>query len=217
MTLAELQARCEQFVESVEAADAAHDISHVRRVVANVAFLTRAEHGNAWVTLPAAWLHDCVAVAKDSPWRAQGSKLAAQAARVYLGTIDYPGSLLDEVYHAIEAHSFSAGVPARSLEARIVQDGDRLDSLGAIGIARCLLVGGRLNRPLCSVDDPFCDEREPDDARYTLDHFYAKLLKLPAGMQTASGRDEAGRRANLMRNYLDQLRQEMSGNIPAPE
>ena len=80
MTLAELQARCEQFVESVEAADAAHDISHVRRVVANVAFLTRAEHGNAWVTLPAAWLHDCVAVAKDSPWRAQGSKLAAQTA-----------------------------------------------------------------------------------------------------------------------------------------
>lgn len=211
MTLEDLRVRCSQFVESVEAADAAHDLSHVQRVAANVAFLTRIENANPWVTLPAAWLHDCVAVAKDSPLRAQGSTLAAQAAIDFLGNIDYPGELLDEVYHAIEAHSYSAAIPTRSLEARIVQDGDRLDSLGAIGIARCLLVGGRLNRPLCNHADPFCDQREPDDARYTIDHFYAKLLKLPDTMQTPAGRAEAHRRADLMRDYLENLRLEMSG------
>ena len=211
MTLAELLQRCQSYMDSVEAADAAHDVSHVQRVAANVAFLTHAEQANAWVTLPAAWLHDCVAVSKDSPLRAEGSRLAAQAATEFLASLDYPAQLLPEVYHAIEAHSFSAAIPARSLEARIVQDGDRLDSLGAIGIARCLVVGGRLNRPLCSREDPFCEEREPDDSRYTLDHFYAKLLKLPDGMQTTAGRAEATRRAGLMRDYLAQLRLELTG------
>jgi len=91
----------------------------------------------------------------------------------------------------------------------VVQDADRLDSLGAIGIARCLLVGGRLDRPLCDADDPFCERRSPDDALYTLDHFYTKLLKLPATMQTAAGRAEAERRAGLMQEYLDALRAEI--------
>jgi uncharacterized protein len=145
--------------------------------------------------------------------RAQGSRLAAKAAVDFLARIDYPQQWLDEVYHAIEAHSFSAAIPTRTLEAKIVQDGDRLDSLGAIGIARCLLVGGRLNRPLFSLIDPFCDEREPDDSRYTLDHFYAKLLLLPLTMQTSAGRIEAERRASLMRSYLDSLRTELSGNL----
>jgi uncharacterized protein len=210
--LEDLQARCRDFMQTVEAADTAHDISHVNRVVANVAALTRSEGANPWITLPAAWLHDCVAVAKDSPWRAQGSKLAAKAAVDFLGGIDYRQEWLAEVYHAIEAHSYSAALPTRTLEAKVVQDGDRLDSLGAIGIARCLLVGGRLNRPLFSLIDPFCDEREPDDSKYTLDHFYAKLLRLPQTMQTHAGRTEAERRANLMRGYLDSLRAELSGN-----
>lgn len=212
MTLEDLQARCRDFMAAVEAADAAHDISHVNRVVTNVAALTSSEDANPWITLPAAWLHDCVAVAKDSPWRAQGSKLAAKAAVDFLGGTDFPHQWLAEVYHAIEAHSYSAAIPTRTLEARIVQDGDRLDSLGAIGIARCLLVGGRLNRPLFSLIDPFCDEREPDDTRYTLDHFYAKLLRLPQTMQTSAGRVEADRRASLMRGYLDSLRAELLGS-----
>jgi uncharacterized protein len=151
-----------------------------------------------------------VPVAKDSALRAQGSRLAAEAATGFLATISFPDELQGDVYHAIEAHSFSAGIEPRTAEARVVQDADRLDSLGAIGIARCLLVGGRLDRPLCAVDDPFCDEREPDDGKYTIDHFYAKLLKLPATMQTEAGRAEAERRAALMRRYLDDLRAEIT-------
>lgn len=209
MTLEELETLCERFVERVEAADHAHDIGHVRRVVRNVAWLTEREGADPWITLPAAWLHDCVAVAKDSPLRVQGSRLAADAAADFLRGIGYPDDQLDAVRHAIEAHSYSAGIPAETLEARIVQDGDRLDSLGAIGIARCLLVGGRLNRPLASHEDPFCAAREPDDSRYTIDHFYAKLLKLPALMQTGAGRAEAENRAARMRAWLEDLEAEM--------
>jgi uncharacterized protein len=177
--------------------------------VNNTLYLNDIEYVNPQITIPAAWLHDCVAVAKDSPERAQGSRLAAEAATVLLRELSYPEALLPEVFHAIEAHSFSAAISPRSLEAKVVQDADRLDSLGAIGIARCLLVGGRLNRPLCDYADPFCDSREPDDSLYTLDHFYAKLLTLPDTMQTRAGRAEAYRRADIMREYLDHLRTEI--------
>ena len=205
-----LQDQCLEFLSKMVPADAAHDISHVRRVVKNVRYLTEYEKANSLITLPSAWLHDCVAVAKDSPLRSQGSRLAAEAATEFLTEISYPEELLPEVFHAIEAHSYSAGIPVRSKEAAIVQDADRLDSLGAIGIARCLLVGGKLNLQLISQEDPFCDQREPDDSQFTIDHFYAKLFKLPDTMKTEAGRQEAQRRAQLMQRYLDDLRQEMA-------
>ena len=211
MTLDDLQARCEALVAGTAAADAAHDLHHVRRVVRNAIQLTESEDADPQVTIPAAWLHDCVAVPKDSPERARGSLLAAEAAVAFLTGLDYPRDKLPEVFHAIEAHSFSAGISPRTLEAQVVQDADRLDSLGAIGIARCLVVGGHLGRPLCAPEDPFCRERPPDDRQYTIDHFYAKLLKLPATMQTTAGRAEAERRADYMRGYLQRLQAEILG------
>ena len=210
MNLEKLQQQCLSFLVKSTPADAAHDLSHVKRVVKNCSYLTDIETANSLVTVPSAWLHDCVAVAKDSPLRSQGSKLAADAATVFLSEISYPEELLPQVYHAIEAHSFTADIPPRSLEAQVVQDADRLDSLGAIGIARCLVVGGHLNRPLFDFTDPFCDSREPDDSLYTIDHFYAKLFKLPDTMQTEAGRKEARRRADLMQQYLDNLRSEIT-------
>jgi uncharacterized protein len=204
-----LQRHCLEYLGKSVAADGAHDISHVKRVVKNCQYLTDKTDANSEITIPAAWLHDCVAVAKDSPLRSKGSKLAADAAASFLSEIAYPAEWIGDIHHAIEAHSYSAGVPPRSLEAQVVQDADRLDSLGAIGIARCLLVGGHLNRPLFDVQDPFCDARAPDDSLYTIDHFYAKLFKLPDTMQTEAGRGEARRRADLMREYLDNLRAEI--------
>ena len=209
MEVTELELLCEQFVLSEAPADAAHDIAHVRRVVENTRRITAMENANAQITLPAAWLHDCVAVAKDDPRRKLASGLAADAAVKFLSGTPYPAKLLDDVHHAIEAHSYSAAIPTRTLEAKVVQDADRLDSLGAIGVARCLLVGGRLDRPLMNPDDPFCEHREPDDSQYTIDHFYNKLFKLPATMQTEAGREVAEQRAEVMRDYLDTLKAEI--------
>jgi uncharacterized protein len=209
VSLHELQRQCLRFAARRAAADPAHDLDHIMRVVKNTLYLSDFEHINNMISVPAACLHDCVAVPKDGPLRAQASRLAAEAATAFLAGLDYPADLLPEVFHAIEAHSYSAGVAPRTAAARVVQDADRLDSLGAIGIARCLLVGGRLDRPLCAAEDPFCEQRAPDDGRYTIDHFYAKLLKLPASMQTAAGRAEAERRAGIMLRYLDDLRAEI--------
>ncbi len=213
MNLQELHNSCEKFVRNRMSGDPAHDISHVRRVVKNTLYLTDIEQSNPIITVAAAWLHDCVSVAKDSDLRAEASQLAAHDAVEFLSGTRYPREWLEDVYHAIEAHSFSANIQAQTLEAKIVQDADRLEALGAIGIARCLLTGGSMGTSLYEPGDPFCNEREPDDRQYTLDHFYKKLFTLPETMQTRAGRAEANRRAAYMREFLDQLKAEIDGNF----
>ena len=192
-----------------DAGDPAHDLDHVRRVVANARAIGSAEGADFDVLLPAAWLHDCVFVAKDSPDRAKASRLAADRAIVLLEADGYPGIHLRSIHHAIVAHSFSAGIPPESLEAKVLQDADRLDALGAVGLSRCLMLGGHMGQPLASPEDPFCRARQPDDSRFVVDHFFAKLLKLAATMQTPTGRELAVRRTAFLQNYLDELAVEL--------
>jgi uncharacterized protein len=191
-------------------ADAAHDQAHVTRVVATARRLAEDEEAQMDVVVPAAWLHDCVVVPKDAPDRAEASRRAAEAARTFLKSEGYPEQWIPDIEHAIAAHSYSGDVAPDTTEAKVVQDADRLDALGAIGIARCFTVGGALDQSLYDPNDPFCDDRAPDDDTYTLDHFYAKLLRLPDTMQTEAGRAEAERRAVFLREYLDRLRDEIT-------
>jgi uncharacterized protein len=213
MTLESLRSdwepRIVKFVCEQPGRDPGHGLVHLRRVVAAALALAAAEDARADVVLPAAWLHDCVHVAKDSPDRARASRLAAAHAVSFLQTAGYPPDALPDIAHAIEAHSYTAGIPPRTIEARVVQDADRLDALGAIGIARCIAVGSALGRPLYDPDDPFCESRSPDDAGASIDHFYTKLLKLAATMQTAAGRNEAERRTAFIRAFIGQLRSEI--------
>ncbi|MFT5770387.1 MAG: hypothetical protein ACI9H8_002375 [Lysobacterales bacterium] len=213
MNLEKLHHICEVFVTDRMSADPAHDVSHVKRVVKNTSYLTDIEEANSMITTAAAWLHDCVSVAKDSELRSQASRLAAREAIGFLEQTDYPASLLDDVHHAIEAHSFSANIPTRTLEAEIVQDADRLEALGAIGIARCLLTGGSMGARLYAPNDPFCVHREPDDRNFSIDHFYKKLFTLPDTMKTRAGKAEAHLRADYMRGYLKQFENEIEGGF----
>jgi uncharacterized protein len=209
--LARWEAHFEQFLMGdTMSHDAAHDLEHIRRVVATARMLAVAEQADLAVVLPAAWLHDCVVVPKDSPQRSQASGLAARAAVNFLRAIDYPESHVDAIHHAIEAHSFSANIRPRTGEAQIVQDADRLDALGAIGIARCLMLGGAIGRRLYDPREPFPIGREPNDVVNTIDHFYLKLLRLADTMMTAAGRAEAQQRTIFIRQFLEQLRREIA-------
>jgi uncharacterized protein len=109
------------------------------------------------------------------------------------------------VTHAIEAHSFSANIEPQTVEAMILQDADRLDALGAVGIARVFYVGGRIGRALYHGDDILADNRALDDLNYSLDHFQTKILKLPESMKTAPGRRIAGERAAFVRIFIEQF------------
>ena len=189
--------------------DPAHDILHFKRVVRTAKQLAIAEKAKLEVVVPAAWLHDLVWIAKDDPRRAQASQLSANAAIQYLADCGYPERHFQEIAHAIEAHSFSAEVRAKTLEAKVVQDADRLDGLGAIGIARCFATSGLLRRTFYSENDPLCAERTPDDARFAVDHFFKKLFKVAQTLHTDSGRKEGQRRVEVMQIYMKNLEQEI--------
>ncbi len=201
--------RFRAFVAGQPGADPGHGPAHLERVVATAMRLAAEEGARPEIVLPAAWLHDCVHVAKDSPDRARASQLAAGHALRFLESAGYPRDCLPAIGHAIEAHSFSAGIAPRTLEAQVVQDADRLDALGAIGLARCIAVGAALGRPVYEPVDPFCRHRAPDDRGASVDHFYTKLLKLAGTMQTAAGRREAERRTGFLKTFLAQLESEI--------
>jgi len=192
--------------------DPAHDLLHFKRVVICAKKLASAEGGKLEVIIPATWLHDIVIIPKNSPLRKQASKRSAEKAMEYLKSIQYPEEHFEEIFHAIEAHSFSAGVEAKTLEAKIVQDADRLDGLGAIGIARCFATAGLLKRPFYEASDPFCEERDPNDSLFALDHFYQKLFKTAETLQTPSGREEGKKRVQKMKDFLESLRSEVVFN-----
>ncbi|MDD1780327.1 HD domain-containing protein [Enterovibrio sp. ZSDZ35] len=189
--------------------DTAHDTSHILRVVKTAESLCERENANKAIVLPAAYLHDCFTFPKNHPERKESSRYAADKAIAFLQSINYPAEYLEAIHHAIVAHSFSANITPETVEAKIVQDADRLDALGAVGVARCLLVGASFDRQFYALNDPFCTEREPDDYTYTLDHFYTKLLGLPSTMQTVAARREGEKRVAFMNAFLEQLNHEI--------
>ncbi len=189
--------------------DPAHDLLHFQRVVRAAKTICEREGGQPEVVVPAAWLHDFVIVPKSDPRRKQASRLSAEGAVRFLKEIGYPEEFHSDIAHAIEAHSFSAGVEAKTLEAQIVQDADRLDGLGAIGIARVFATAGLLKRPFYEEKDPFCESRTVDDRRFTIDHFFAKLFKTAETLQTRAGREEGVRRVRVMKTYLSDLKAEI--------
>lgn len=196
-------------MRELSATDPAHDFLHFQRVVNTAKRLCRELQGDMNIVLPAAWLHDLVSLPKNHPDRSKASYHSAQSAIDYLRSVNYPDRFREPIFHAIESHSFSANVAPKTLEAKIVQDADRLDALGAIGISRCFAVGGLLSRAIYSADDPFCEHRIPNDSRYTVDHFYSKLFSIAETLQTTSGRVEGEKRVHAMREYLQQLEREI--------
>lgn len=209
--MVEWEARFEAFLQNATQSnsDVAHDVEHTRRVVANAKVLAHAENANLRIVIPAAWLHDCVVISKQSQQRFDASRRAAKAAGSFLRREGYTTSLIDQIEHAIHAHSFSARVEPKTVEAKVVQDADRLDALGAVGIARALMLGGALGLSLYDPNDPFLTGREPNSRAFVIDHFFEKLLKLPSTMQTRSGRQEAEARMDFMEDYLRRLRKEL--------
>ncbi|MFZ5581771.1 MAG: HD domain-containing protein [Pseudomonadota bacterium] len=182
--------------------DGAHDLNHLHRVwqTAQTLLGDHAE-ADALVVMAACYLHDLVNLPKNHPDRSRASTLAAELAVAKLREAGFPAEKLVAVAHAIEAHSFSAGIAPTTIEAKIVQDADRLDALGAVGLARLFYTAGRLGSALAHAGDPLGAARELDDKAYALDHIEVKLATLPATMQTAAGRRLGEERLQWLRQF----------------
>lgn len=215
MELTQWQQRFESWLDQHHASDdAAHDISHFRRVWMTAQKIMPHHHADPLVVMTSCYFHDIVSLPKNHPERSQSSRLAARKTRDILQRDfpDFPPERYADVEHAIEAHSFSAGIAPQSPEAKIVQDADRLEALGAIGLARVFAVSGALGVALFDARDPFADSREVDDKAFALDHFQTKLLRLPETMQTDVGRELARHNADFLIQFMAKLSAELQGD-----
>jgi len=215
MELVQWQQRFESWLDEHHASDdSAHDISHFRRVWMTARKIMIHHQADPLVVLTACYFHDIVSLPKNHPERSQSSRLAARKTRdiLHRDFPDFPPDRFAAVEHAIEAHSFSAGIAPQSIEAKIVQDADRLEALGAIGLARVFAVSGGLGVALFDAEDPFADARSLDDRAFALDHFQTKLLRLPDTMQTDVGRELAQHNADFLVHFMAKLSAELQGD-----
>ena len=186
--------------------DGSHDVSHLLRVWKNVQAIHVGEGGNLRILCAATLLHDCVSVEKNSPQRAQASQLAADKACGLLHGLGWNKVDMEATAHAIAAHSFSANIAPQTIEAKILQDADRLDAIGMIGVARCFYIAGRMGSALYDWQDLMAERRELDDRNFAIDHFRTKLFGLSQGFKTATGQQMAAQRhASLTEFYNDFL------------
>lgn len=197
--------------------DGAHDTNHLHRVWRNATLLMDDyPEADALVVLAACYLHDLVNLPKNSPERHLASRQAALLASRQLAELGFPPEKLANTAHAIETHSFSAGIKPETIEAKIVQDADRLDALGAVGLARMFYTAGRMGCALAHAEDPMALHRELDDKAYSLDHIDVKLATLPGMMQTAAGRRLGQSRLSELIAFRDSFIAEWAASPASP-
>jgi len=189
--------------------DPAHDFDHIMRVYKNAKKICNEEKVNPKLVLSAALLHDIVSYPKSDKRSKLSSIRSAELSKKILKKYAFSDEEIQIISDAIRDHSFSQNKIPKTIEGKILQDADRLDALGAIGIARVFAVAGSEKRPFYNTGDPFCKKRDPDDQKWSLDHFYKKLLLLESCMNTNSGKVEAKIRTKILRNFLSDLKKEL--------
>ena len=190
----------------------AHDFEHIIRVYKNAEMISKQEESvDLDIVLAAALLHDLVVYPKGSSKTINSADDSAEIAKkILLEYKDYPREKIEKVADAIRTHSYSKRLVPETLEGKILQDADRLDAIGAIGIARTFSVGGSENRSLYNPTDPFYEsERQLDDTQWTLDHIKKKLMILKNSMHTKTAKKIAEERTEFMELFLNQLRKEI--------
>jgi len=215
MTPSEIINRTKDFVKhQLENAEGGHDWFHTQRVLRNSLHIARQEQIDTFVVSLGALLHDIA----DSKFHQGDETIGPQVAREFLHSLNVDLDVINHVVNIIENISYKGGnfeQSFKSAELDVVQDADRLDALGAIGIARCFNYGGFKNRKL--YDPEITPNLNMSKTEYknstapTLNHFYEKLLLLKDKMNTETGRQLAEQRHQFMENYLEQFFSEWNG------
>ncbi len=195
-------------------AEGGHDWFHILRVYNNSLLISKSENVNELVVSLGALLHDIA----DSKFHDGNETVGPKIAREFLFKHDVDSVVIEHVVNIIENISFKGGNEAqkfRSPELDVIQDADRLDAIGAIGIARCFNYGGFKNRtlfdPSVKPNMNMSKEEYKTSASPTINHFYEKLLLLKDKMNTYTGRQIAADRHAFMENFLGQFYAEWDG------
>lgn len=196
--------------------DPAHDLAHCLRVALWAIELGRPLGVDPREAIAAALMHDIVNVPKDHPDRHRASELSADAARAELPAFGFAADAVDRIADAVRDHSYSRGATPTGALGQALQDADRLEALGALGLFRCISTGARMGARYFHEDDPWARDRPLDDRAFSIDHFFKKLLLLPDTMLTDGGRIEARRRAAFLQATIAAVAHELGVPFATP-
>lgn len=185
--------------------DPAHDFEHIMRVYHNAERICKSENGNKKLILCAILLHDIIKIKNQKDSALKSAKLSEKILKQNYFLDDEITIIID----AIKDHSFSKGKIPSTIEGKILQDADRLDAIGAIGLARVFSFSGSNNRPFYDPKDPFAQNRSTNDKKWALDHFYEKLLTLERKMNTKTGKTIAKKRTKFIKIFLKEIKNEI--------
>ena len=201
--------------QTLKNAEAGHDWFHIERVFKTALNINQEEKGNDLVVALAALLHDIA----DPKFNNGDETLGPNLAQSFLQSIAVEEESVNHVKMIIQHMSFKNSFDENSFtskEMQIVQDADRLDAIGAIGIARAFTYGGFKNRvlydPAIKPEEHLSKESYKNTTAPTINHFYEKLLLLKDMMNTAAGKKIAAKRHQFMLDYLNQFYSEWEGN-----
>ncbi|MFA6263625.1 MAG: HD domain-containing protein [Candidatus Babeliales bacterium] len=189
-----------------------HDWWHAERVWKNALYLCRYEQADTFTVQLAALLHDIA----DWKFHNGDSEVGPSVAREFLNTQKVENTIIDHVCEIMRTMSFKGeGVPSpmRTIEGKIVQDADRLDAMGAIGIARTFAFGGQTNREIYNPDVAPIKNATTEQYKkkgHSINHFYEKLFLLKDLMNTTTGRKLAEERHAFMELYLEAFFKEVT-------
>ena len=189
--------------------DSAHDFEHVMRGYRNAEKICRSEKIDSKLVLISVLLHDIVSFPKNDKRSKSSSLQSAKLAKKILNKMNFDEDEIRIIYDAIIQHSFSKNQKPKTIVGKILQDADRLDAIGAIGIARAFTTGGFTKRQIYNTKDPFCSNRDPNDKSWTLDHFFKKLFVLEKKMHTRYAKKEASNRTKILKKYISDLKHEI--------
>ncbi|GAA4276594.1 HD domain-containing protein [Aquimarina mytili] len=217
MTEQEVISRTIDFVkEKLSGAEGGHDWFHTQRVFNNANLISKQENVDSFIVAIGALLHDIA----DSKFHGGDETVGPKVARAFLNTLDVKAEVINHVVLIIENISFKGGnleQKFRSPELDVIQDADRLDAIGAIGIARCFNYGGFKNRLLYDPKFPpnlnMTKEEYKNSTAPTINHFYEKLLLLKDRMNTETGKKLALQRHEYMEAFLEQFYKEWEGKV----
>lgn len=217
--MAELTERQQQIIDRtvefvrtrMEGDSSGHDWWHVWRVWQNSLFIARSENADRFVTELAALLHDIA----DWKFHDGDDSIGPETARTWLSGQKVESSVIDHVCEIVATVSFKGAqveTPMATLEGKIVQDADRLEAIGAIGIARCFAFGGAKGRLMHDPDNPPELHASYEDYKKksgpSINHFYEKLLLLKDRMNTETGLKLATQRHKVLEDFLEQFHAE---------
>lgn len=199
--------------KKIKNSDPSHDFQHAMRVLKNAEAIGKKEKADLDILVPAALFHDVIMYPKNDPRSDSASDESAEEIKKILRKIkSFPSKKIICVSESIKLCSFKKGIVPKLLEAKILQDADMLDAVGAIAIMRTFASTGSMQKPFYHPEDPFAKKRKPDGLEFAVDLFYTRLLKISQRVHTKSAKVIAKRRTKFLHSFLKEFFLELKGH-----